>query len=122
MPDEDDSISRDSESRARTHLANERTYLAWFRTGVTLIALGLAAAQFLARDIIPGVPLTRGISIALVASGTFVALAGARNYFRGRRQIDAGSFEPARHSITVTSILVVLIGIMAVVFILLLRR
>ena len=29
----------DEESRTRTHLANERTFLAWFRTGITLIAL-----------------------------------------------------------------------------------
>jgi uncharacterized membrane protein YidH (DUF202 family) len=35
------------ESRARTHLANERTFLAWLRTGIALISLGLAAAQFL---------------------------------------------------------------------------
>jgi len=37
------------ESRARTHLANERTFLAWLRTGIALISLGLAAAQFLER-------------------------------------------------------------------------
>jgi uncharacterized membrane protein YidH (DUF202 family) len=35
------------ESRARTHLANERTFLAWLRTGISLIGLGLAAAKFL---------------------------------------------------------------------------
>jgi putative membrane protein len=29
----------------RTHLANERTYLAWWRTGLTALASGLAAGR-----------------------------------------------------------------------------
>ncbi len=47
-------IGVDSDGRAGTHLANERTYLAWFRTGLTTIALGLAAAQLLTRNVLPG--------------------------------------------------------------------
>ena len=37
----------DPDTRARTHLANERTFLAWFRTGHHALALGIAGAQFL---------------------------------------------------------------------------
>jgi len=33
-------------SRARDHLANERTYLAWHRTGLSVAALGVAVAKF----------------------------------------------------------------------------
>jgi putative membrane protein len=33
-------------SRARDHLANERTYLAWLRTAVNVMVLGLAIAKF----------------------------------------------------------------------------
>jgi putative membrane protein len=33
-------------STARDHLANERTYLAWLRTGLSLLGLGLAFARF----------------------------------------------------------------------------
>ncbi len=84
----------DLDSRARTHLANERTFLAWFRTGVTLIALGLAAGQFLARDVAPGVPLVRVLSTILAATGVALVLVGARRYTNGRRRIDAA--EPER--------------------------
>jgi uncharacterized membrane protein YidH (DUF202 family) len=56
----------DLESRARTHLANERTFLAWLRTGIALIGLGLAAAQFLERQVLPGLPLIRSMSITMV--------------------------------------------------------
>ena len=31
---------------ARDHLANERTYLAWVRTAITVLTLGLAIAKF----------------------------------------------------------------------------
>jgi inner membrane protein YidH len=31
----------------RTHLANERTYLAWLRSGLTSVAVGLGVAKFL---------------------------------------------------------------------------
>lgn len=30
----------------RDHLANERTFLAWLRTGITIIALGFVVAKF----------------------------------------------------------------------------
>src|SRR5690606_984075 len=43
--------------KIRTHLANERTYLAWGRTGLTMIALGLGAAQLLDRHVLPAVAL-----------------------------------------------------------------
>lgn len=37
-------------SVARDHLANERTFLAWIRTGFALIAIGLAFSEFTARN------------------------------------------------------------------------
>lgn len=33
-------------STARDHLANERTYLAWVRTGITMMGVGLALIKF----------------------------------------------------------------------------
>jgi putative membrane protein len=40
MPEEEDATRR-------TRLANERTYLAWWRTGLTAIAVGLAAGKLI---------------------------------------------------------------------------
>jgi putative membrane protein len=37
----------DRESAHRTRLANERTYLAWWRTGVTALAVGLGAGKLI---------------------------------------------------------------------------
>ncbi|MFF2352156.1 YidH family protein [Kitasatospora sp. NPDC058115] len=52
----------------RFSLANERTFLAWFRTGLALIAAALAVAQFVPAH-------TRGITGTLL--GAVPAVAGA---------------------------------------------
>ena len=39
-------IIENTGSIARDHLANERTYLAWLRTGVTLMGVGVALVKF----------------------------------------------------------------------------
>jgi putative membrane protein len=33
-------------NRARDHLANERTFLAWVRTGVAIVVFGFAIGRF----------------------------------------------------------------------------
>jgi putative membrane protein len=111
----------DPDSRARTHLANERTFLAWFRTGITLVALGLAAAQFLARDVTPGVPLVRALSTIVIATGAGIVLVGMRRYHAGRRQIDAEAFRPARRSVTILAAVAMVVAVLGVVFVWLLH-
>jgi putative membrane protein len=67
----------------RFSLANERTFLAWIRTGLALIAGGLAAAQFL-----PPLPirfLREGIAIALLLLGGTVAISAVHRWNRAER-------------------------------------
>jgi putative membrane protein len=57
----------------RFSLANERTFLAWIRTALALVAGGLAATQFLPEL---GIPFAREIiGVALVGLGTMLAIA-----------------------------------------------
>lgn len=111
----------DVESRTRTHLANERTYLAWFRTGITLIALGLAASQFLTRDVEADWPVVRILATVLVLTGTFVVGVGVWRYRDGRQRIEKLDFRPANRSIIVTSVAALVVGVIAVAFVWLLR-
>jgi putative membrane protein len=127
--DEQKSLSREElgqrtemESRARTHLANERTFLAWLRTGLALISLGLAVAQFLAHQIVPGLPLTRSIAVTMVVTGILMVADGTRRYVRHSKQIEAGVFRVTTRSAEVVAGLVILLGLMAIAFILLLHR
>lgn len=112
----------DPDSRARTHLANERTFLAWFRTGITLVALGLAAAQFLARDVAPGFPVVRGLSTIVIGTGALTVVVGMVRYREGRRHIDAETFAPAQLSILVAAAAALVIAALAIVFVWLLHE
>jgi len=53
------------EAAARDHLANERTYLAWFRTGLGVGAIGLALPRLANRN-----------SAEVWAAGAIVAMLG----------------------------------------------
>jgi putative membrane protein len=114
----------DPDSRARTHLANERTFLAWLRTGLGLIVLGLAAAQFIEidRGLIPGWRAVTDFSAVLIVSGGAIALVGAVRYFRGRDEIEAARFRPAGRGIVAAAALAILIAVLSLLLVYLLGR
>jgi putative membrane protein len=84
------------------YLANERTFLAWVRTGVTVIGLGFVVVKFglLIREIAPRAHtgssrLSTPTGIVLVIlGGVLVALAYFR-YQQADRQIASGIYRPA---------------------------
>lgn len=60
-----------SNTRTRDHLANERTYLAWLRTGASVMLVGLAVARFLDNDQagaagVDVLPLLAGVLLVVV--------------------------------------------------------
>ena len=56
----------DSEPDYRFTLANERTFLAWLRTSLSLLAAGIAVVQLVPAFSIPGArPVTGGLLAAL---------------------------------------------------------
>ena len=111
----------DPDSRARTHLANERTFLAWLRTGLSLVAVGMAAAGFLPADLVPEFPYVRVFSILLILSVTTMTLYGANRYVRASRQIESGSYDPTITPIVITAATIGVLGILAIPVVLLLR-
>jgi putative membrane protein len=80
----------DLDSRARTLLANERTFLAWLRTGLSLVAAGLAVANFLPVGVIPGLPYVRIYAVLLVVCGMLLVLIGGVRARRAAERIDQG--------------------------------
>ena len=112
--------STDPDSRARTHLANERTFLAWFRTGVTLIALGIAVAQFLGPDEGESFPALV-LGVAVVVGGIGLLLIGRWRYIGSRAQIDAGDFRPVALPVDLVVTVFALIGGVSLLVILALR-
>ncbi|SCG57132.1 YidH family protein [Micromonospora halophytica] len=88
----------------RFSLANERTFLAWLRTGLALIAGGLAAAQFL-----PPLPLRHlreAIAVALLLLGGTVAVRAVDHWARTERAIRLGEELPVSRFPAVLALLV----------------
>ena len=80
----------------RTHLANERTYLAWWRTGVTAFAAGIGVGR-----VVPGVTHQARWPYAIVGAGFALLgiVAVAYGYIRQREvrnALAAGKFAHPR--------------------------
>jgi putative membrane protein len=110
-------MSSHPDPRTADHLANERTFLAWFRTGLTLIALGIAAGQFLTLSVAPGIPLVRILSTILVATGAFVVGVGTNRYRGNRVRIDEREFRPAGSSVVLATTAALATALLAIIFI-----
>jgi putative membrane protein len=76
----------------RFSLANERTFLAWIRTGLALVAGGLACAQFLPP--LPVAHLREIIAILLLVLGALVALRAVDHWVRTERAMRLGTDLP----------------------------
>lgn len=98
----------------RFTLANERTLLAWLRTGLALVAGGVAVATY-APDL--GVEWgSAAVALALVATGLGAALAGHRRWRANERAIAAGRPLPASHLVAgvtaAVAAVVVVVGVL----------
>jgi len=107
----------DADSRARTHLANERTFLAWLRTGLSLVALGIAVAHFLEPGGGRGLGFAVVLGVVLVASGTLVTAAGGRRFIRARDQIEAETYRPDSLVVILSVVLVAVAGLASLAYI-----
>ncbi|MGK5678883.1 YidH family protein [Actinoplanes sp. URMC 104] len=76
----------------RFSLANERTFLAWIRTGLALIAGGLGCAQFLPP--LRVAYLREAIAVALLVLGGAVALRAVDHWARTERAMRLGQELP----------------------------
>ncbi|MDE3103522.1 MAG: DUF202 domain-containing protein [Chloroflexota bacterium] len=83
-------------------MANTRTFLAWLRTSVTLIALGFVVARF--GLFLRALPATAGsagagpvgisafVGVALVLAGVVLTVLAVERFLTARRRIDEGAF------------------------------
>lgn len=113
--------------RARDHLSNERTYLAWIRTALATLGFGFVLARmgaFLrALPVATAGPRALGLdpvraSVEFVITGAVFLVLGTVlcgwagwHYTRTRRAIDAGEFVPAGTSVLLLTLGVLLGGL-----------
>jgi putative membrane protein len=104
--------SGSSGNRARDHLANERTYLAWLRTAVGVLALAAAIARFGPNE----GPRDR-IAVAICAVlGVGMLAVGTARYYQVARDLEAGRFTMAARAPLLTSVLVLVAALIVVLF------
>jgi putative membrane protein len=81
----------------RTHLANERTYLAWLRSGLTAVAVGLGVAKLLPDLAVPGAGRSWpyvALGIGFCVLGVLMMVAGVRRMRAVNRALARGESEP----------------------------
>jgi inner membrane protein YidH len=107
-------------NRARDHLANERTFLAWVRTSVAIVVFGFAIGRFAIAmrqlTALQGhVSKTTGISVVMgmisILAGVVMMIAGGARYRKTRALLDEGKFQPAGFIVDLVTILTVLFGL-----------
>ncbi len=100
--------------RVRDHLANERTYLAWMRSGIALMGFGVLIVRLrIIRPPLapqpPGNGWKLGLAFALV--GILTVLLSTQHYFAVRRDIDEDSYQPPDRWVILSSLAVTLLGV-----------
>jgi putative membrane protein len=110
----------ENSNRARDHLANERTFLAWVRTSVAIVVFGFAIGRFAIAmrqltEFQGRGSRTTGFSVwmgmSAILAGVVMVGAGLMRYRKTRAQLDEGKFEPAGFIVDLVTILTVLFGL-----------
>jgi putative membrane protein len=126
-----DQPSRDT--RAREHLANERTLLAWVRTAIALMGLGFVVARFglFLRQLAaesgqavtaePTTSISGPLGLLLVGVGILSMTLGTVRYFRARAQIERGHYEAEIFAELTVAGLTVLGGLGLIAYLLVVR-
>ncbi|NPC91695.1 DUF202 domain-containing protein [Bacillus sp. WMMC1349] len=94
---------------AQQHLANERTYLAWIRTAISITGVGFltTSLHFTIRISTDSAINTLAIFLGIFACiiGFITCVLSTIQYTRKRKEIQEGLFIPSNHSILFVSIL-----------------
>jgi inner membrane protein YidH len=113
-------------SHATEFLANERTFLAWIRTSIAVIALGFAGTKV---DLVLGGMLRKSgssrwqeavasvpVGVAMIGFGGLLAVLAALRFHVVNRQIERGRVRADRYLIALVTLLVVVLAVVLIVY------
>ena len=118
-------------SKCREHLANERTFLAWIRTSIAIIAFGFVIEKFSLfmkqmafilgkAGTAEALPSSHGYSavvgIFLVTFGTMLSVLGFLKFKKTQKQIDQGSYQISSLLELILTLLIFVVGGFLVLF------
>lgn len=115
---------------ATDHMANERTFLAWIRTSIAIMAFGFVVVKFalfvkqiglVVTDNIDALP-NRGysalIGIVLLGVGILMALLSYFQYKRNERDLLSNTYHPSSKMSTLFTFVIILVGLLLMVYLL----
>lgn len=116
----------------RVHMANERTFLAWIRTSIGIMAFGFVVERFalfvrqlsllFGKEVLPQSLQPHGYSrifgIVLVGIGTIMGLLSFIRYRKTAKQIDEDAYRPSGALDLLLTVAVLIIGVFLVVYLL----
>jgi putative membrane protein len=116
-------------TKSREHLANERTFLAWIRTGIALMGLGFIVVKFalFLKEILfllngNSLVSTKGYSalvgVALVALGVLVCLLAFWQFKRVENQIKSDTYLPSSGLSILLTLSILIGGIFLIIYLL----
>jgi putative membrane protein len=111
----------------RVHMANERTFLAWIRTSIGIMAFGFVVERFalfvkqisyiLGREITPPPSGYSSIlGIFLVGLGALMALLAFIRFKKVEKQIDEDTYQPSRILDVMLTISVLAVGVFLMIY------
>ena len=111
---------RRNPNRIRDHLANERTYLAWMRSGIALLGFGVLIVRIrLLRP--PLAPQAPGggwkLGLAFALAGLLMVALSTFHYFGVRNDIEDDSYEPPDRWVLLSSLVLLSLGACVVLYV-----
>jgi uncharacterized membrane protein YidH (DUF202 family) len=111
----------------RVHMANERTFLAWVRTSISIMAFGFVVEKFslfvkqlsfyLGKAAVPPPPgISSVIGIALVGLGALMGVLAYIRYRSVERQIEEDTYVPSRILSVLLTLAIVTIGLFLMLY------
>jgi putative membrane protein len=108
-------------------MANERTFLAWIRTSIGIMAFGFVVERFsifvkqvsyfLGKEVsLPSRGYSAALGISLVALGALMGVLSFIRYKKVKRQIDEDTYQPSMILDIMLAISVLAIGIFLVTY------
>lgn len=100
-------------NRIRDHLANERTFLAWMRSGIALLGFGvlIVRIRLLRPPLAPQAPgngWRLGLAFTLV--GLLMVVLSAFHYFGVRNDIEDDTYDPPDRWVLLATLVVLALG------------
>jgi putative membrane protein len=106
-------------SLVREHLANERTYLAWMRTAISLLGFGVVIVKLRMLQAAPisylGTTWKLGLLFSVV--GLVTVWLSTIQYFSIRRNIESETYEPSSRWVILFSLAIIVLGSGVVYFV-----